>query len=169
MIVNESPPLAEYMVISRGQWDEALSRDEIQNVIDQFYTWLDQLVDEGKMIRGQRLTYEGRTITRQNLITDGPFGETKEVIGGYWFIRAHNLDEAAQIAKGNPCLESGLFLEIRPIAPQSATPDNTRSDGAIPLRLPRPVATYLAAVKAKDADNAGQRQNHLTGDRMIFT
>ena len=123
--MSESPPLAEYLVISRGQWDETLSRDEIQNAIDQFYVWLERLVDDGKMMRGQRLTYEGRTIVRQGVITDGPFGETKEVIGGYWFILAHNLDEAAQIAKGNPCLKSGLFLEIRPIDPQGATPDNT--------------------------------------------
>jgi hypothetical protein len=78
------------------------------------------------MKRGQRLTYEGRTIARQNVITDGPFGESKEAIGGYWFILARDLDEAAQIAKDNPCLDSGLFFEIRPIDPQLATPDNTR-------------------------------------------
>jgi hypothetical protein len=60
------------------------------------------------------------------VITDGPFGESKEVIGGYWFILANSLDEAAQIAKGNPCLHCGLLLEIRPIAPQCATPDNIR-------------------------------------------
>jgi len=62
--------------------------------------------------------------------TDGPFGESKEVIGGYWFIVAKDLDEAAEIAKGNPCLDYGLFLEIRPIDPQLATPDNTRGFSA---------------------------------------
>lgn len=124
--MNERPSAAEYLVISRGQWDEALTRDEIQSTIDQFYIWLDGLVDEGKMKRGQRLTYEGRTIARKNVVTDGPFGESKEVIGGYWFILAQDLDEAAEIAKGNPCLDRGLFFEIRPIDPQTATPDNTR-------------------------------------------
>ena len=78
------------------------------------------------MKRGQRLTYEGRTVGRRNVITDGPFGESKEVIGGYWFVVANNLDEAAQIAAGNPCLEHGLFLEIRPIDPDIATLDNTK-------------------------------------------
>jgi hypothetical protein len=124
--MSEQPPPPEYLVISRGQWDETLSRDEIQHAIDRFYTWLDRLVNEGKMKRGQRLTYEGKTIARKNVITDGPFGESKEVIGGYWFILANNLDEAAQIAEGNPCLDCGLFYEIRPIDPQTATPDNTR-------------------------------------------
>jgi hypothetical protein len=124
--MSERPPATEFLVISRGQWDSTLSRKETQNAIDQFYVWLDQLVDEGKMKRGQRLAYEGKTIGRQTMITDGPFGESKEVIGGYWFILANNLDEAAQIAKGNPCLNCGLFVEIRPIDPQVATPDNTR-------------------------------------------
>jgi hypothetical protein len=123
--MNASPPPAEYLVISRGQWDQSLSRDQIENVIDKFYQWLDGLVDEGKMRRGQRLTYEGKTVAQKNVITDGPFGESKEVIGGYWFILAGSLDEAAQIASGNPCLECGLFLEVRPIDPQRASPDNT--------------------------------------------
>lgn len=124
--MTKQPSLSEYLVISRGQWDETCSPDEIENAIEQFYVWLDRLVGEGKMKRGQRLTYEGKTVGRQNAITDGPFGESKEVIGGYWSILAHSLDEAAEIAKGNPCLDRGLILEIRPIDPQRATPDNTR-------------------------------------------
>jgi hypothetical protein len=126
-MMSEQLPSAEYLVISRGHWDGACSPDEIQKAIDHFYVWLNRLVNEGKMKRGQRLMYEGKTVGRQNVITDGPFGESKEVIGGYWFILAQNLDEAAQIAKSNPCLNYGLFLEIRPIDPQRATPDNTRS------------------------------------------
>jgi hypothetical protein len=123
--MNAPPPPAEYLVISRGQWNQSLSRDQIENVIDKFYQWLDGLVDDGKMRRGQRLTYEGKTVTQKNVITDGPFGESKEVIGGYWFILASSLDEAAEIASGNPCLECGLFVEVRPIDPQRASPDNT--------------------------------------------
>jgi len=96
--MSEQPPGAEYLVIARGQWDKNLSRDQIENAIDQFYIWYDRLVNEGKMKRGQRLTYEGKTVARKNAITDGPFGESKEVIGGYWFILASSLDEAAQTA-----------------------------------------------------------------------
>ena len=124
--MTERPPPSEYLVISRGHWDQTRSPDEIKNVIDQFYLWLERLVSEGKMKRGQRLTNEGRTVARQNAITDGPFGESKEVIGGYWFIIAHDLDEAAEMAQGNPCLDYGLVLEIRPIDPQRATLENTR-------------------------------------------
>ena len=124
--MSEQNPPAEFLVISRGQWDSTLSRNEKQKVIDRFYAWLDDLVEQGKMKPGQRLTYQGKTIGRKSAITDGPFGESKEVIGGYWFVLAHNLDEAAQIAKGNPCLDHGLSVEVRPIDLQVATPDNTR-------------------------------------------
>jgi hypothetical protein len=119
--MNEKVSPSEYLVISRGQWDKEISREEIQNAIDQFYVWLSRLVDEGKMKTGQRLASEGKTVSRKNVVTDGPFGEAKEVIGGYWFIMASSLDEAAKIAAENPCLKCGLFYEIRPIDPERAS------------------------------------------------
>jgi hypothetical protein len=73
------------------------------------------------MKTGQRLSAEGKTVFKGHLVTDGPFGETKEVIGGYWSILAESLDEAAQIAAGNPCLACGLFFEIRPIEAERAS------------------------------------------------
>ena len=114
-------PSSEYLVISRGQWDPACSKEEIQSAIDQFYTWLDRMVQEGKMKTGQRLSHLGKTVSRKSGITDGPFGETKEVIGGYWSILAPSLEAAAEIAQGNPCLRCGLFYEIRPIESKVAS------------------------------------------------
>jgi hypothetical protein len=119
--MNEQISPSEYLVISRGQWDKGVSREQIQNAIDQFYVWLGRLVDEGKMRAGQRLANQGRTVSRNGVVTDGPFGESKEVIGGYWFIVAGSLDEAAEIAAGNPCLNYGLYFEIRPINPERAS------------------------------------------------
>jgi hypothetical protein len=118
--MNEQISRSEYLVISRGQWDQNLSPQEIQKAIDQFYVWLERLVAEGKMKPGQRLADKGRTVSRKN-VTDGPFGESKEVIGGYWFILAGSLEEAAEIAAGNPCLNCGLFYEIRPIEHERAS------------------------------------------------
>ncbi|CAN5763949.1 YciI family protein [soil metagenome] len=105
----------EYLVISRGQWDVGASKEEIQGAIDRFYVWLEGLVEEGKMKGGQRLSDRGKTVARRGVVMDGPFGESKEVVGGYWFIVAGSLDEAAEIASRNPCAEYGLFYEIRPI------------------------------------------------------
>jgi hypothetical protein len=117
----------EYLIISRGEWDKDLSRDKIQETIDKFYVWIDQLVSEGKMKHGQRLRSTGKTVGRNNKILDGPFGESKEAIGGYWFAYANSIDEAVELAKGNPCIELGLFVEVRPIDPEPASPENTRS------------------------------------------
>ena len=113
--MSEPASRSEYLVLSRGQWDPELSRERIQRAIDDFYVWLDRLVGEGRMRVGQRLGTEGRTVARRSKVTDGPVGEAKEVIGGYWTILAESLDEAAAIAAGNPCLQCGLFYEIRPI------------------------------------------------------
>ena len=111
---------SEYLVISRGQWDKDIPQETIQRAIDAFYVWHDRLVSEGKMRAGQRLAREGRTVSKR-MVTDGPFGETKEVIGGYWFILANSLEEAANIAAENPCLACGLFFEVRPIDPVRAS------------------------------------------------
>jgi hypothetical protein len=133
--MNETSERTEFLVISRGQWDPALSRDEIQGAIDRFYVWIEQMVVDGRMRRGQRLADRGKTVAR-NLVTDGPFGESKEVIGGYWFILARNLDEAARIASGNPCLQCGLFYEIRPVEAQRASAFNVQAESPHEHRRP---------------------------------
>jgi hypothetical protein len=106
--------LSEYLVISRGQWDADKSPQEIQAAIDDFYVWHERMVNEGKMKPGQRLGIERKTVSRHG-ITDGPFTEAKEVIGGYWFIMASSLDEAAQMMTYSPCAACGLTYDIRPI------------------------------------------------------
>ena len=110
----------EYLVISRGQWDPDRSPEEIQKAIAAFYVWHDRLVAEGKMKPGQRLARRGKLVSRGRVI-DGLFTEAKEVIGGYWFILARSLEEAADIAAGNPCLACGLSFEIRPIEHERAS------------------------------------------------
>ena len=61
---------------------------------------------------GSRLASEGKVVSR-SAVTDGPFAEAKELVGGYWFIVASSLEEAAALAAQNPCLTFGLTLEIR--------------------------------------------------------
>jgi hypothetical protein len=105
---------AEYLLLSRGQWDPEKSSEEIQEAIDRFYVWHEELVVAGKFKPGQRLATGGKLVSRSG-VTDGPFAEAKEVIGGYWFIIASSLEEAASIAAKNPCLACGLSYEVRPI------------------------------------------------------
>ena len=85
----------------------------------QFTVWFERLSNEGKIENGHRLAQEGKIVVSRNTVTDGPFAESKEAIGGYWFIRADSLEEAVEIAKGNPCLDYGATVEVRPIVPQA--------------------------------------------------
>lgn len=118
--MTETKPLSEYLVISRGQWDQDLSPEEIQSAIDKFYRWYETGLSKGRMKPGQRLAREKKIVAR-NMITDGPFAESKEVIGGYWFILAGSLEEAAALAAENPCLACGLTYEVRPIELERAS------------------------------------------------
>lgn len=121
--MQEKPLISEFLVLSRGQWDKTRSKEEIQQAIDDFYVWHAQCVNEGRMKGGQRLAREGKLVSKR-AITDGPFIETREIIGGYWFILARTLDEAASIAAENPCLACGLSYEIRPVEAERASAFN---------------------------------------------
>jgi hypothetical protein len=118
--MSTTSSMNEYLLLSRGQWDAGKSPAEIQAAIDAFYAWHARLVAEGRFKSGQRLAKGAKLVTRFG-ITDGPFTEAKEVIGGYWFVLAGSLDEAARIAADNPCLACGLAFEIRPIEPERAS------------------------------------------------
>lgn len=113
-------PLKEYLLLSRGRWDVEKSAEQIQSTINAFYAWYERLISEGKLKPGRRLATATKIVTRTG-VTDGPFAETKEVIGGYWFIVAESLQDAAAIAAENPCLACGLSYEIRPIESERAS------------------------------------------------
>ena len=132
--MSSNPAQSQYLVISKGQWDADKSPEQIQAAIDAFYTWHDVLVSQGKMKSGQRLARPSMTVSKHGVI-DGPFAETKEVIGGYWFFMAGSLAEAAELAAQNPCLACGLTYEVRPIESErcsafeetSETPQRSRA------------------------------------------
>lgn len=112
--------LNEYLVLSRGHWDEDKSPAEIQHAIDAFYAWHDELVAAGKLRAGRRLARAGRRVSRAGVV-DGPFAEAKEVIGGYWFLFAPSLDDAVELAARNPCIACGLSFDVRPIENERAS------------------------------------------------
>ncbi len=111
---------SEYLLLSRGKWDPSKTPEEIQKAIDDFYVWHEKLVTEGKFKAGERLATECKVVSSTGVI-DGPFTETKEVIGGYWFVCADSLEEAAAIAAESPCLPFGLYYEIRPLELERAS------------------------------------------------
>ena len=118
--MTEKSNQRDYLVISRGQWDTASSVEDIQAAIDEFYIWIQRCINEGTMRMGSRLDIEGATVTRSGIVMDGPYGEAKEVIGGYWIIVASSLAEASELAAMNPCIHHGIFYEIRLMDPDCA-------------------------------------------------
>ena len=126
--MNEQSPLSEYLVLSRGQWDKNASKEDIESAIKKFYDWYARNVDAGRMKAGSRLSIERAVVSKTGILTDGPFGEAKEVVGGYWFIVAHNLREAAALAAQNPCAQFGLTFEIRPLESAQASVYNTTNE-----------------------------------------
>ncbi|MCC7374604.1 MAG: hypothetical protein IT581_08105 [Verrucomicrobiales bacterium] len=124
------PTTSEFLVISRGQWDRDASPEAIESAIDKFYRWLEQNIAEGRMVTGSRLGMDGAVVGRAGLVTDGPFGESKEIVGGYWFILAPNLRAAAELAAQNPCAQFGLTFEIRPLEGVRASVYNVTNETA---------------------------------------
>jgi hypothetical protein len=112
---------SEYLVLSRGQWDKDASKEDIEAAIAKFYDWLEQNIAAGKMKGGSRLSRERAVVSKRGVVTDGAFGESKEIVGGYWFIVARSLGEAASLAAQNPCAQYGLSYEIRPLEAERAS------------------------------------------------
>ncbi|MBC8001676.1 MAG: hypothetical protein H7X97_03720 [Opitutaceae bacterium] len=107
-----------YLLLFRGnEWYQELSHHEIQKVIDQSKAWFEHLSTQGKVKGGQVLARQGAIVSGKNgrLISDGPFAESKEVIGGYLLLEVETLEEAIAIAKTSPSLAYGTSIEVRPV------------------------------------------------------
>ena len=72
-------PMNEYLLISRGQWDEGADKDAVQDTIDRFYAWYEQGLAQGRLKPGSRLANRGKLVSR-TAVTDGPFSESKELL-----------------------------------------------------------------------------------------
>lgn len=89
-----------------------------EQLAKQWNDWYDGLAARGQVQHGQPLELGGRVVSgpRGERVTDGPFAEAKEVIGGYLYLTVRDLDEATEIAKQCPGLPLGLVVEVRPLA-----------------------------------------------------
>lgn len=95
--------------------------DEIQAVIAEYVAWSKKLEADGKYAGGQKLKDEGgKRLSGYNgdfRVTDGPYAEAKEVIGGFFTITAADYDEAVAVSKDCPHLKYGGRIELREIEP----------------------------------------------------
>lgn len=97
-----------------------MSPEQMQAVIQRYSAWRAKVQQDGRTITGHKLRdFEGRVVsgTGSDLkVTDGPFAETREVMGGLFVIEAANYDEIVELCKDCPHLEFGS-IEIREVEP----------------------------------------------------
>ena len=107
-----------YMLIFRGtDWYQGLSPEQMQQVADQWMAWFNGLKNAGTAIAGNPLEPEGKIVSGKNrVVSDGPFAESKETIGGYFLLKVDTLDEAVTIAQQCPGLPYGIRVEVRAVA-----------------------------------------------------
>lgn len=107
-----------YMLLFRSNvWSKDLSPEEMQKVVSQWMGWFRGLMEQGKVVAGSPLEHTGKIVSGNNgrVITDGPFAESKETIGGYFLLKVDSMDEAVAIAQQCPGLPYGAKVEVRPV------------------------------------------------------
>jgi hypothetical protein len=107
-----------FLLIFRStDWYQGLSPEQMQQIADNWMAWFNRLKDEGKCVGGNPLEREGKIVSGRNrVVSDGPFAESKESIGGYFLLKVASIDEAVAIAQQCPGLPHGIRVEVRPIA-----------------------------------------------------
>jgi hypothetical protein len=107
-----------FMYLLRGGLSETtLSPEQIQKLTEKYMNYIQGLRDKGHFIAGEPLEETGKVLSgeRGRKVTDGPFTESKEAVGGYFLIRAKDLSEAVELSRDCPIFANGGEIEVRPI------------------------------------------------------
>lgn len=109
----------EFILIFRHENATGLvSPEQMQAWMKQTMDWIGGIAAQNKYVGGNGLPFDdARVVRHNNVVTNGPFGEIKETIGGYIMVKADSVDEAVEFAKGCPVLQGpGNSVEVRKIA-----------------------------------------------------
>ena len=116
--------MEEYMLIFRHEdGQKVASPEQIQVWMKQTMDWIGGIAAQNKFVVGNGLPFEDSKVVRyNNVVTNGPFGDIKETIGGYIIVKAGSVDEAVEFAKGSPVLlGDGNSVEVRKISREDGT------------------------------------------------
>jgi hypothetical protein len=108
-----------YMLLYRtDEWYNKLSQEELQKLINQNKAWFERLSLQGKAKPSHALERTGVTVSGKNgrFVTDGPFAESKEAVGGYLMLDVETIAEAIAIAQTSPGFAYGGSIEVRPLS-----------------------------------------------------
>lgn len=112
--------MAEYLLLFRGgdmqRAQDQQSPEKWQAHMQKWMVWMSALTEQGKFAGAQPLKVGGKVVTGNNkVVTDGPFAEGKEIVGGYLICKAGSMEEAVEISKGCPIFEHEGIVEVREI------------------------------------------------------
>ncbi|NCT93150.1 MAG: transcription initiation protein [Chitinophagaceae bacterium] len=108
--------MKNFMFLFRGGLDpQSASPEEMQQNMEKWFAWVNDLQSKGIYTAGEALMPTGKTLHKNQVVTDGPFVESKEIVGGFFIVKAENLDAALEIAKGCPDLPLGGSVEVRDV------------------------------------------------------
>jgi hypothetical protein len=109
--------MKEFLLIFRRDVrtaDAQPSPEQLQNMMKEWQNWMGGIAAQNKLVSsGNRLSNDGKVVKPGAVITDGPYVDIKESIGGYIMIRAESMEEAAEISTGCPILSVGGSVEVR--------------------------------------------------------
>ena len=122
-----------YMLLFVGMdWHKGLSPEQTQKVSEDWMAWFKRLNEQGKAVAGHPLGFEGKNVSGKNrTVTDGPFAEAKEAIGGYFMLDVATMDEAVAIAQQCPGLPYGAKVEVRPVLAECPLKPENKIDEAL--------------------------------------
>ncbi|MEO7922228.1 MAG: YciI family protein [Chitinophagaceae bacterium] len=110
--------MKDFLLVFRNDYSKQpkASPEEMQLIMKQWMDWIGGIAAQNKLTTaGSPLASGGKVVRANNVITDGPYTELKELIGGYTIVKADSLDEAAGLAKGCPILAVGGNVEVREV------------------------------------------------------
>lgn len=107
--------MAEYLYLYRN--GEPMSPETMQRQMQKWVAWLKQLTEKGHLKEaGQPLERAGKIVRgKDRTVTDGPFAEAKDIIGGFSIVEARDLDHAVSLSAGCPIFDVGGAVEVRPV------------------------------------------------------
>lgn len=108
--------MGDFLYLYRGG-RRGTTPEESEQIMQKWLAWMKELTASGNLKDpGQPLETEGKVVKdRRGTVTDGPFAEAKDLVGGFSLIEAENLAGAAELARGCPVFDAGGFVEVRPI------------------------------------------------------
>ncbi len=108
--------MSEFLFLYRGG-ESGRSPELMQQMMQKWMAWMKDLGAKGHIKdQGHPLERTGKLVKGQKkAVTDGPYAETKDIVGGYTLIEAKDLSHATELSLGCPIFEVGGLVEVRPI------------------------------------------------------